>query len=159
MKRKVFIPKELKNKDSFFSFGTVSTTCWDFASQMETKAIEEFNSRYNSFYVFPTIVFYCASFETLLNEGLNKLLLYNKNIEDELDIIKNCRNEYRDLAKKVKVCAKYLDKKKLELLMKIFCKSILRYLNLEMQLFITIQNLVASLTILLDYKQHLIVQK
>ena len=112
MKRKVFIPNDLKNQNSFFSFGTVSKMYWDFTKKMESLANEEFKSRYNSFYVFPTIVFYCASFEALLNEDLTKLLLYDKSEEEEIDAIKNCRNEYRDLAKKVKVSAKYLDKKK-----------------------------------------------
>ena len=113
MKNKIFIPRELKNEESFFSFGTASKMYWDFAVKMETKATEELKSIYNSFYVFPTIVFYCATFEALLNEGLTKLLLYDKNIGDEIDEIKNCRNEYRDLAKKIKICAEYLDRKKI----------------------------------------------
>ena len=77
MKRKIFVPKELKNEESFFSFGTASKMYWDFATKMELKAIEEYKTRYNTFYVFPTIVFYCATFEALLNEGLTKLLLYD----------------------------------------------------------------------------------
>jgi hypothetical protein len=113
MKRKIFVPNELKNDDSFFSFGTASKMYWDFALKMESEAIKELKSRYNSFYVFPTVVFYCATFEALLNEGLTKLLLYNKNYVDEIDEIKNCRNEYRDLARKIRVCAKYLDRKKI----------------------------------------------
>ena len=111
MKRKTFIPDELKNEDSFFSFGTASKAYWDFATKMKIEAIKEFKSQYCSFYVFPAIVFYCASFEALLNEDLTKLLLYNKNITYEVETIKNCRDEYRDLAKKIKVCAKFLDRK------------------------------------------------
>ena len=74
MKRKTFIPRELKNEESFFSFGTASRMYWDFAVKMETKATEELKSIYNFFNVFPTIVFYCASFKVLLNEGLTRLL-------------------------------------------------------------------------------------
>lgn len=72
MKRKIFIPKEQEKEKPFFSFGTMSTAYWDFAIEMESKAINQFNSQLTSFYVFPTIVFYCASFEALLNEGLTK---------------------------------------------------------------------------------------
>lgn len=113
MKRRIFVPKELKNEDSLFSFGTVSNTYWDFAGKMESKAFEELRTRYNSFYVFPTIVFYCATFEALLNEGLTKLLLHDESLEDKIDEIKNSRNEYRDLAKKIKMCAEYLDREKI----------------------------------------------
>ena len=112
MKRKIFVPTELKKEKTFFSFGTASRMYWDFAIRMELKAIEEFKIKYNTIYVFPTIVFYCATFEALLNEGLTKLLLYDKTIEDKIDEIKNCRNEYRDLAKKIKICGNYLDRKK-----------------------------------------------
>lgn len=113
MKSKIFIPKELINEEPFFFFGTASRMYWDFATKMESKAIEEFKTKYNTFYVFPTIVFYCATFEALLNEGLTKLLLYDKSIESKIDEIKSCRNEYRDIAKKIKICAKYLDRKKI----------------------------------------------
>lgn len=111
MSKKLFIPKELGNEKSIFSFGTMSTAYWDFAIEMETNAINQFKKQFSSFYVFPAIIFYCASFEALLNEGLTKILLYNKTKEEEINSIKNAQGEYRDVSKKVKICAKYLDRK------------------------------------------------
>lgn len=111
MNKKVFIPKELKKAKSLFSFGTMSTAYWDFATEMELKAVNQFHSQFSSFYVFPAIIFYCASFEALLNEGLTKILLYSKNKEEEIDKIKNAQDDYRDVSKKVRICANYLDRK------------------------------------------------
>jgi len=111
MKKKAFTPKELEKVDPFFSFGTMSTAYWDFATEMEANANKQFDKQFSSFYVFPTIVFYCASFEALLNEGLTAILLYDKSKEEEIDKIKNAQGDYRDMAKKVKECATYLDKK------------------------------------------------
>ena len=89
----------------------MSTAYWDFANEMELKSVNQFNTQFSSFYVFPTIIFYCASFEVLLNEGLTKILLYDKSKEEEIEIIKNDQDEYRDISKKVKICAHYLDRK------------------------------------------------
>lgn len=111
MSKKLFIPKELEKAKSLFSFGTMSTAYWDFAAEMESNAVNQFKTQFSSFYVFPTIVFYCASFEALLNEGLTAILLYDNSKEDEIDKIKNTQGDYRDVSKKVKVCAKYLDRK------------------------------------------------
>jgi len=111
MNKKVFIPKELEKAKSLFSFGTMSTAYWDFATEMELKAVNKFHSQFSSFYVFPAIIFYCASFEALLNEGLTKILLYSKNKEEEIDKIKNAQDDYRDVSKKVRICANYLDRK------------------------------------------------
>jgi hypothetical protein len=112
MKRNNFIPKELKNKESFFSFGTMSMAYWDFAVKMESNALEEFNSQRTSFYVFPATIFYCASFEALLNEGLTKILLYDKSNLDEINKIKAGQENYKNLVRKIKICATYLDRKK-----------------------------------------------
>lgn len=112
MKRKSFIPKELKNKKAFFSFGTMSTAYWDFAVKMESMALEEFTSQPTSFFVFPATIFYCASFEALLNEGLTKILLYDKSNENEINKIKAGQEDYKNLVKKIKICAAYLDRKK-----------------------------------------------
>lgn len=111
MKNKFFIPKDLEKKQSLFSFGTMSTTYWDFANEMGLKANDQFISQASSFYVFPAIVFYCASFEALLNEGLTKILLYDKNKASELEPIKFSKGDFRDISKKVKVCAQYLDRR------------------------------------------------
>jgi hypothetical protein len=111
MKKKVFIPKELEKVKPFYSFGTMSTVYWDFATEMQENANKQFTTQFSSFYVFPTIVFYCASFEALLNEGLTAILLYDKSKEEEIDKIKNARGDYKDKATKVKECATYLDKK------------------------------------------------
>jgi hypothetical protein len=111
MKREIFIPKELENEKTFFSFGTMSTAYWDFAKEMETNANKQFNTQFSSFYVFPTIIFYCASFEALLNEGLTAILLYDNSKEEEITTIKNAQGDYRDVAKKIKICATYLDRK------------------------------------------------
>ncbi len=113
MKRKIFIPKELENENPFFSFGTMSTTYWDFANEMNSKATNQLSSQFTSFYVLPTIVFYCSTFEALLNEGLTKKLLYDNRNEEEINKIKNSQDDYRDTTKKIKACAKYLDRKKL----------------------------------------------
>jgi hypothetical protein len=110
MKKDIFIPKELKNKKSLYSFGTMSATYWNFAIEMETKALYQINSQFTSFYSFPTIIFYCSTFEAILNEGLNKILLYEKSDQDEINKIKNGEDVYRNLAKKIKACAKYLDR-------------------------------------------------
>jgi len=111
MKKKVFIPKELEKEKSLFSFGTMSMAYWNFATEMEVKAINQFNSQFSSFYVFPTIIFYCASFEAFLNEGLTTILLVDKSKEEEVNKIKNAQGDFRDVSKKVKVCGIYLDRK------------------------------------------------
>ena len=111
MSKKLFIPKELEKAKSFFAFGTMSKAYWDFATEMESNAVNKFKTQFSSIYVFPAIVFYCASFEALLNEGLTKILLHDKSKEEEINIIKNSQGEYRDVSKKVKVCASYLDRK------------------------------------------------
>jgi hypothetical protein len=107
-----FIPEELKDKESFFLFGTMSTAYWDFAVKMETMAMDEFSRQPASLFVFPAIIFYCASFEALLNEGLTKILLYDKSNEDEIIKIKAGQKEYGSIEKKIKICASYLDRKK-----------------------------------------------
>ena len=112
MKRKSFIPKELNNKEAFFSFGTMSTGYWDFAVKMESMALEEFTHQPTSFFVFPAVIFYCASFEALLNEGLTKILLHDKSNENEINKIKAGQYDYKNLVKKIKICATYLDRKK-----------------------------------------------
>jgi len=89
----------------------MSTTYWDFAVEMEAKAYDQFNSQYTSFYTFPTIIFYCSTFEAILNEGLTKILLNDKSKEDEINKIKDGDDIYRNLAKKIKACAKILDRK------------------------------------------------
>lgn len=111
MSKKVFIPKELEKEKSIFSFGTMSKAYWDFAIEMETSANNQLKKQFSTFYVFPAIIFYCASFEALLNEGLTEILLYDKSKEEEINNIKNANGEYRDVSKKVKICARYLDRK------------------------------------------------
>jgi hypothetical protein len=104
---KVFIPKELEEEKSLFSFGTMSKAYWDFATEMESKALNQLTLQSISFYVFPTIIFYCASFDALLNEGLTNLRLNKMRTEDEIDCVKNIQ----DIIKRIKVAAIYLDKK------------------------------------------------
>ncbi len=43
---------------------------------------------------------------------MTKILLYDKSNEEEINKIKNSQNDYRDNIKKIKACAKYLDRKK-----------------------------------------------
>ena len=107
MVRRIFIPKELEDKKSLFLFGTMSKRYWDFATEMESKALSQLKLQLNSFYVFPTIIFYCASFDALLNEGLTNLIASNVRKEDEVNCIKNVR----DVVKRIRISAIFLDKK------------------------------------------------
>lgn len=110
---KVFTPRELKNKDSIFAFGTMSTVYWDFALLMEKQAILEFESEFKpikSFFVFPSIIFFCAAFEALLNEGLSRELLYDREDKEELENIKDAKGEFKDLVKRIKATSKILDR-------------------------------------------------
>jgi len=110
---KVFTPRKLKNKDSIFAFGTMSTVYWDFALLMEKQAILEFDSELKpirSFFVFPSIIFFCASFEAFLNEGLSRELLYDRKDKEELENIKDGKGEFKDLIKRIKTSAQILDR-------------------------------------------------
>lgn len=110
---KIFTPRKLEKKDSIFAFGTMATVYWDFALLMEKQATLEFESEFKpikSFFVFPAIIFFCAAFEALLNEGLSLELLYERKDKEELENIKNGKGEYKDLIKRIKATGKILDR-------------------------------------------------
>ncbi len=110
---KIFTPREFENKDSLFAFGTMSTVYWDFALLMAKQATLEFESEFKplkSFFVFPSIIFFCAAFEALLNEGLSRELLYDRKDQEELENIKDGKGEFKDLIKRIKASGKTLDR-------------------------------------------------
>lgn len=112
---KTFTPRKLENKDSLFAFGTMSTVYWDFAELMSKQAKSEFESEFKpikSFFVFPAIIFYCASFEALLNEGISRELLYKKDSEEKCVNIKDAKGDYKDLVKRIRAAAEILDRDK-----------------------------------------------
>ncbi|MCB9207562.1 MAG: hypothetical protein H6611_09705 [Ignavibacteriales bacterium] len=109
---KIFTPRDLEKKESSFAFGTMSKTYWDFALLMEKQATLEYDSEskpIRSFFVFPAIIFFCATFEALLNEGISIELLDDHEDKEDLEKIKDGIGEFRSIIPRIKASAKILD--------------------------------------------------
>lgn len=116
---KTFIPRALNNLRSPYSFATMSMAFWDFATDMKKRALSEYDSLLSpltSFYVFPAIVFYCASFEALISEYIGLEFMYEekeKAKDKDKEILNNIRagiGEFKNANKRIKAAAKCIDR-------------------------------------------------
>jgi len=99
---KHFTPKqnETDKPELNFGHGTMSMAYWDLAEEFNSSAKKQFKGgKEYSKYVFPTIIFYCSSFEAYLNEQL-ALLKHNQPSHEARQYI-NCLKD-GGIKKKIK---------------------------------------------------------